>query len=329
MNHIHLSEQEFINKIQQKTPQSKDLINGIGDDCAIFPACEENQYELWTTDMLTEEVHFKRAWSSLYQIGFKSVSVNLSDIAACGGSPETSFLSIALPRDFSAQESESLISGISAGLEEGKCNLSGGDTCGSSGPITINFAINGKVKQSDLKLRSEARPGDLVCVTGLPGVSYAVLKCYEHFNNPTEFISKAALEHFHKPIPPLNEGRTLAQNPYVRAMMDISDGLLSDLPRLAEASACGLSINIDQVPLSEDVVRVAKQLGYDPYTLVLHGGEDFGMLFTVKENILGTLRKALPTEVNQIGTVTEQNEGIAYLRKGEVINPTSKGFTHF
>ena len=321
-------EDSFIHKIRERSVSNEKIIQGPGDDCAVLTTGKEGFFDLMTTDILVENVHFKSAWSSLKDIGYKAVTVNISDIIACGGLPETVYLSLAFPKELHDHQAGKIMEGIYEACSQYHCVLAGGDTSRSPGPLIINIAVQGTVKKEHLKLRSGAKKDDLVCMTGSPGEARAVLQYYEANNAPPR-VSEKALQHFHRPEPAMKAAQTLAKIQQVTAMMDLSDGLLTDLPRMAESSGVAIDIFTENIPISDDLRKIAAKIESDPLTLAIEGGEDYGLLFTINEEGLSALRANLPIDFAQIGTVGTNVPGVKYFHEGKEFYPAGKGFSHF
>ena len=215
---------------------------GIGDDCAVIP-CGDGEALVVTTDMLIEDVHFLRAVIPPYLLGRKSLAVNLSDVASMGAVPIASFLSIALPGDVSAGWADRFTDGYRSLSEEFGVPLLGGDTTSSQDRIAINVTAIGRIARAKVKYRSGARENDIVYVTGYLGDSAQGLLDIRSGAYDSPFVAV-----HHDPHPCVNEGIWLGNQPEVHAMMDISDGLASDLSHILEESKTGAEISIERIP---------------------------------------------------------------------------------
>ncbi|MCF0175149.1 MAG: thiamine-phosphate kinase [Bacteroidales bacterium] len=322
---------------------------GIGDDCAVIPQGENDI--LVTTDLLVEDVHFLRSDAEAWQIGWKSVAVNLSDIAAMGGKPVGTFLSIALPSSLDTSWIESFVEGYKKISEEYRVPLLGGDTTSSKGPIAINLAVLGTIPHGAAKLRSTAKEGDIICVTGTLGDSGAglnlVLKGIKGSNPEQDYLRRRHYE----PTPRIHEGLMLQGLSEVHAMMDISDGLASDLGHILKASRVAAQIDIDRLPLSQELKSVCEEFkalenekaaprgnsdvaatskDWNPEILALKSGEDYELLFTCSPEIPTEITKAIPgTPITPVGRIIKGTPHITYLKEGREIDLNIKGFTHF
>ena len=290
-------------------------ILGIGDDCAVLPQ-KEGMETLVSTDMLVEGTHFLLEDIDPYSLGWKSAAVNLSDIAGMGGKPAGTFLSVALP-DMAAYGSRRHPDGTAAAASDDPrefftrefirgykdisdrfdCPLLGGDTTASKGGLCINVTVLGSCEAGRSRKRSAAQPGDLVCVTGTLGDSAAGLKLVLEVLESQRKLSAGGAEvrerswdgdegwlrkRHYRPVPRVSEGQKLAATPGVNAMMDISDGIASDLRHILKASGTGARIDVRSVPLSAALRRVCARRGWDPAELAAGGGEDYELLFTCR-----------------------------------------------
>lgn len=295
-----ISESQIIQQIASGiSASSKDVICGIGDDCAVIRKDSQN-YWLLTTDALVEGVHFKRGDSARF-LGQKSWSTNASDVAAMGGKPHYALMSLGLPDRISSQWIRNFYAGVKASSGKTGGTIIGGNVSRSS-ELWISLTMVGSVPKGNCKFRKGARVGDTVWVSGPLGV---------------------AAQNGFKKIPPnrLKEGMLLGSLPFVTAMMDISDGLMMDLGRMALASGVGATIYFDHVP----------HPGLKP-SLVLTGGEDYELLFTVragKENFFQAHARRKGFKFFQIGVVKKRNKVEVVDRDGSIIKLKSMGYDHF
>ena len=257
-----------------------DGVLGIGDDCAVLPQ-RDGLETLVTTDMLVEGVHFLLEDIDPYSLGWKSAAVNLSDIAGMGGKPVGTFLSCALPGTLGDDFLKGFFEGYKALSERFDCPLLGGDTTSSLGKLCINVTVLGACKTGRSRKRSAAEPGDLICVTGPLGDSAAGLKVILE-NAAAEKEEGILRERHYRPVPRIEEGMELAATPGVNAMMDISDGIGSDLRHILEESGKGARVDVRSLPLSAELRTVCARRGWDPVELALDGGEDYELLFTCR-----------------------------------------------
>ncbi|MFI3263805.1 MAG: thiamine-phosphate kinase [Rikenellaceae bacterium] len=286
---------------------------GIGDDCALLPLGDEAL--VFTSDMLIEDIHFLRSSTSAFDLGYKSLAVNLSDVAAMGVRPVATLLSLSVPKELMGEYIEEFMAGYHALSAKYGVALIGGDTTASKGALSINVTAIGRGKLSNIKRRAAAKAGDSVLVNGLLGESAAGLS--DIFKGDT-FSPLAAI---HKlPEPQVNEGEWLGTRSEVNAMMDISDGVASDLRHILKLSGVGASIELSNIPTSVDLHSA------------LCGGEDYKLLFTASADQVQELKEAYKNKFNselyEIGTIT-QDEEIEWLKDGQKQNIDMMGFRHY
>ena len=309
---------EWIRK-QVKVP---DGVLGIGDDCAVLPQ-RDGLETLVTTDMLVEGVHFLLEDIDPFSLGWKAAAVNLSDIAGMGGRPVGTFLSIALPKTLDDSLLEGFFEGYEAISDKFGCPLLGGDTTASLDRLCISVTVLGTCAAGVSRKRSAAQPGDLVCVTGPLGDSAGglklVLERVGRSGCPAAPADEAVLrERHYRPLPRIEEGMSLAATPGVNAMMDISDGIGSDLRHILEESGTGARVDVRSLPLSAELRAVCARRGWDPVGLAAGGGEDYELLFTCRP---GT---AVPVPHTVIGEILP-SPGLVW----EGTDRDFTGFRHF
>ena len=303
----------------------RQVIAGIGDDSAVLylPA---GRLQLVTTDMLVENVHFRLDTAEPFQIGWKSLAASISDIAAMGGEPTYAFVSLGLPHKTTVEFVDELYSGMRKIAEAYTVDIVGGDTVSSSG-VVINVALLGEVEAENLMLRSGARIGDALVVTGDLGGSEAGLAILQR-DLPIEGTEKHLM-----PVPRVREGRLLAESGYVTAMIDISDGLASEVHHICEASGTGARLRLNEVPVSDTVHRVAECIGRIPHDLALYGGEDYELLFTCqpeKVPLLTDVFEAFGTPLSTVGQIVETPNSITVEdTSGKTIPLEPRGYDHF
>ena len=331
-----LGEFELIKRIEQNSskggsPLANPSAIGIGDDCAVIRH-DEIHSQLVTTDMLIEDVHFLRRAIAARDLGHKSLAVNLSDIAAMGGQPQSAFLSLGLPPDVEVAWIDSFIEGFNALAEDFGVRLLGGDTARSPQCLVINVAIFGNIQNDRVKLRSSAQHKDFICVTGNLGDSAAGLKAIRE-DRALDSELCVLVEQHHRPRPHVRQGRWLAKHPEVRAMMDVSDGIDSDLKRIMERSRCGAMVYVERLPISAHLKSVHKRMGWNPTELATVGGEDYCLLLTVDPVAYDRLARDYNREFGSplfcIGEITDQIGELVYHQSGEPYSLRVKGFEHF
>lgn len=310
----------FIDFIKERFP-SPDGVCGIGDDCAVIPSPPGEL--LFSTDLLMEGVHFLREESSPEDIGWKAAAVNISDIAAMGGIPMATFLSIALPKDAQGEWAERFMEGYSQISRQFGVPLLGGDTTSSLRDVAVNVGILGRCQTGGRSMRSSAMVGEFIYVTGPLGDSagglHAILNGLERSDDVDFLIGK------HKrPIPRVKEGLALVKSGKVGAMMDISDGIASDLRHILKASGAGAEVHLDRIPLSEPLRRVCDEHALDCHRFSTGGGEDYELLFTAPDGI----EDHLDFPVYQIGEIVP-GDSLTWIQNGRTVDFEIKGYNHF
>ena len=292
-----LGEFGLIERIKEAAGSAPEGVLGIGDDCAVLPQAGGME-TLVSTDMLVEGTHFLRADIPARLLGWKSAAVNFSDIAAMGGRPTGSFLSLGLPDGLEASWMDDFIDGYKECCDYCEAPLLGGDTTTSPSGICINVTVMGECRRGQSRLRSAALPGDLVCVTGTLGDSggglKVVLERHARLDRASQMAGQAGhdaeachaaadalVARHYRPVPRIREGLALAATPGVHAMMDISDGVASDLRHILKASGVGAEVNVADLSLSSQLLQVCALYGWDATELALTGGEDYELLFTM------------------------------------------------
>ncbi len=293
--------------------QATHSFEGIGDDCAILPLGDEAL--VFTTDLLVEDVHFLRSGGSAFDLGYKSLAVNLSDVASMGVRPVASLLSISVPKELMGEYIEEFMRGYHALSQKYGVALIGGDTTASKGGFTIGVTAIGRGAMSSIKRRSAAREGDVILVNDNIGESAAGLRDILAGNSSTPLAS------IHKlPEPQILQGDWLGRRTEVNAMMDISDGVASDLRHILKASGVGAKVELSAVPTTVDL-RSA-----------LCGGEDYKLLLTAsKESVEQLQREYLEcfgSRLYAIGEICEGNQ-LEWLERGETQDLDFMGFRHY
>ena len=295
------------------------IAKGIGDDCAVlhFPAGHD---VLVTTDFSLEGVHFRREWHSPESVGYRCLVRGLSDIAAMGGTPVAAFLSLALPRDLQQSWVDRFIRGLLRLGKRYRVTLAGGDTAESQRGVLADIIVVGTVPKGRAVLRSGARPGDRIFVSGELGGSAAAVR---HLQSGAKSNLGAYWRHF-SPDPRVELGRLLREKKLASAMIDTSDGLSTDLAHLCEESGVGAELDSKRIPRA----RVGKPARPVDLELALHGGEDYELLFTARPG------KAIPNKIAGVG-ITEIGRIIRgkriHLREadGRIHDLQPRGWEHF
>ena len=303
----------------------------IGDDAAAI-TMPDGSLLLATTDLLMEDVHFRLHWGDLPALGWKALAQNLSDIAAMGGTPTHALIAIALPAQWQPDDALALYRGLGELAAQSATDVVGGDTIRSAGPLTISLTVLGQIPAAELLTRRGARPGNALYVTGTLGRAAAGLRLLETGRPIPEALAIATQAQL-RPQPRLSAARALATSGVVTAMMDLSDGIATDLHRLCLASGVGAIIQRALLPIDPVVDAACRWLAApdnnnDPLQLALQGGEDFELLFTAPPAAADTLRARLaPLPVTRIGQITTETDVL--LRENDDTSPLPWGFTHF
>ena len=303
---------------------------GIGDDAAVLAAPRRAQL-LLTTDLLTEGVHFLRRRAPARLVGRKALAVNLSDIAAMGGVPLSAVVSLGLPRDTGAAYTRALLAGIADRARRHGVAIVGGDTCAAE-RLFVNIALLGAVEPGRAVRRSGAKPGDGIYVTGRLGASAAGLAvALGRVRRGSAAARRTALRAHLDPDPRVQFGRALGLSGLATAMIDLSDGLSRDLPRLLAASHAGAIVSGATIPVHPAAGAI---LGRDAgLRAALAGGEDYELLFTARpewEGLLAGLVRRLRLPVTRVGTVRPAREGIRLLTAAGRYQPLPPAaFEHF
>ncbi len=332
-----LGEFGLIDRINLKNKISRqDTLKGIGDDAAVLDYGGDPV--IVTTDLLVEGIHFDLMYHPLRHLGYKAIIVNLSDICAMNAIPRHVTVSIAISNRFSVEAVDELYEGIRIACEAYDVDLVGGDTTSSPKGLTISVTAIGSVPADRITYRSGAKPGDILCVTGDLGAAYLGLQILER--EKQVFLAAPEMQ------PQLSDkkyivGRQLKPEARLEAvkyfnkmglvptaMIDISDGLASDLMHICKASGTGAFIEEAQVPIHDEARAQAMEFRLDPITCALNGGEDYELLFTVSLNDLQKVR--FMESVYIIGEIVAKEDGITLHTSGGQIHPvTAQGWTHF
>ncbi len=320
--HNKMGEFALIRWIQQQAKKGDHLTLGIGDDCSVQPQ-RDGQELLTSTDLLIEDVHFKRAWSSMYDLGRKAAAVNISDIAAMGGTPQSLFLSLGRPDQISDAEIQEFVSGFIAEAESHGAVLAGGDSCRSTGPLVISVTVQGTIAAGEAVYRHGASYGDAVYVSGCLGDSALALQLLLRGEQPDAYLA----ERFHTPSPRVDLGVNLARSGWATAMLDISDGLIADLGHIMEASGVGAEIELARLPLSGPFSQALLQ-DTELIELALAGGEDYELVFTSPLNDLDT-RPGFSPFVTRIGAIRQEPGLSLRAVDGSGYECRRKGYDHF
>ncbi len=332
-----LGEFGLIDRISEKfTLVNPTSLAGIGDDAAVIDA--GNDCVLISTDMLVEGIHFDLSYVPIQHLGYKAVAVNVSDIAAMNGKAEQIVVSLALSNRFSVEAIDALYAGIRSACENYKVDLVGGDTTSSTSGLIISVSVLGRVPKERIAYRSGAKVHDIICVTGDLGAAFLGLQVLErekevYLADPEMQPSIEKYEYLvGRQLKP--EARTdivfdlLDAGVIPSSMIDISDGLASELFHICKNSGVGVRIYDDKIPLDHVAFETALEFNLDPITCALNGGEDYELLFTVSREDQEKIKNH--PDIHFIGYVHDQkDQNVLVTKEGNVVPLRAQGWDHF
>jgi len=308
---------------------------GIGDDAAVID--RGNVFGLLSTDMLVEGIHFDLSYCPLPHLGYKAIAVNVSDIAAMNGKPEQVTVSLALSNRFSVEAIDALFNGMKAAASDYNVDIVGGDTTASQSGLVISISVLGQVDKGKVVYRKGAGQNDILCATGDLGAAFVGLQVLERekqtfLANPDmqpqldnyQYIVQRQL----KPSARMDIIHELADLGIVpTSMMDISDGLASEVFHLSKHSGVGFSVYEDQLPIDKQTYDTAVEFNIDPITAVLNGGEDYELLFTIKQEDHAKLDKH--RDIHFIGHAQASEKGnVLVTKSGNHVALKAQGWNH-
>jgi thiamine-monophosphate kinase len=323
----------FIRRVSQGClVRPEGVERAIGDDAAAF-VVPSDRLTLVTTDLLVERVHFLRDATTPFNLGYKAMAVNLSDIAAMGGTPREAFVSTAIPTGCPVEYLDGLYDGMKSLAARHGVNILGGDTTGSEVDLVLNVTVVGYVQRNEILYRSGAKPGDVVCVTGNVGDSRAGLHLVLEHARPADPAMERLFNAHILPRPHLEEGRFLATSGAATAALDVSDGLSSDLMHLVEESRVGIRVQGDRIPISPELRDYCTRSGRDPIRYALSGGEDYVLAVTVRADAFDAVSREFSARfgrpLHRIGEVTETGLLELVTPDGRLEEIRSTGWDHF
>jgi len=308
-------------------------VKGVGDDAAVIEMGDK--YQLVSTDLLVEGVHFDLAYTPLKHLGYKAVVVNVSDICAMNGDAKQITVALAISNRFSVEALQELYEGINLACEYYNVDLVGGDTASSASGLMINITVLGEVKKDKITYRSGAKINDLVVCTGDLGAAYLGLQLLNRENkifkdNPkmqpdlsgNDYVLKRQL----KPEAPVKYIKVLKDMGITpTSMIDISDGLSSEALHLAKASSLGITIHEDKIPVDYTTMNLANEFNINPIVCALSGGEDYELLFTISQTHYDKFKK--DADFTIVGYINEGAEGNNFIATDGTSHPlTAQGW---
>lgn len=328
----------LIDKIQSLfSIKNESTVKGIGDDAAVITS-SEGALQLLSTDMLLEGVHFDLSYMPLPHLGYKAIAVNVSDIAAMNGVPEQVTVNLGLSNRFSVEAVESLYEGIKHACKDFGVDLVGGDTTSSPSGLVISVSVLGRVEKDIVVYRKNAEINDVICVSGDLGAAFMGLQVLEREkevfkSNPDMQPDISQYEYLvQRQLKPsarmdiIHELRELNLLP--TAMIDVSDGLASELFHIAKQSDVGITIYEDKLPIDESCYKTSVEFNLDPITCAMNGGEDYELLFTIKQSDFEKVKNA--SDITAIGYIDKKENGNKMVTKGGNTVPIqAQGWKHF
>ena len=329
-------ERALIDHIRRRLPAPPPtLLIGPGDDAAVIVP-ERGAMQVLTTDAIVEGAHFDRRFSSLSDIGYKALAVNISDIAAMGARPEFALLSLILPDGFTLADLDALLDGLLDMASASRVALAGGNISRSPGPLIVDMTVTGSVRPRRILTRSGGRPGDALYVTGsiggaAAGLDFLKVRGSEGPKGPDHPDLSDLVKRHQRPEPRIRIGMLLGRNRAASACMDLSDGLADAVRQIAEASGTGATVDATALPLDPAAAAWFESAMADPLLAAVSGGDDYELLFAVPRKARGRLRMvqslARGVPITHIGELTA-GPAIQLLRGGAGI-PMPMGFSHF
>jgi thiamine-monophosphate kinase len=316
------TEFEFIQNIKKSH-----ALSAIGDDCAVLPKDSENDL-LVTADLLVEDIDFRLSWTDPASLGWKALAVSLSDIAAMGGIPKWALLTLGVPEAlWSSEWLQEFYNGWHQLAAQFEVELVGGDISRSADKFFVDSIVAGEVPHGQAVLRSGARPGDAIFISGSVGGAAGGLSILEkrvQGSSISESASGRLATRHSRPSPRIELGMFLRENKLAAAMIDLSDGVSSDIKHICDASRVGALIEVKRLPINADLKDLFG--GEERTSLALNGGEDLELLFTVREENISVLENA---DVSRIGIITENVGAVELISSGSRTILPAGGYRHF
>lgn len=328
------SERALIDHIRRRLPAAPpSLIVAAGDDAAVVVP-ERGAFQVLTTDASVEGIHFDRRFSSLSDVGYRAIAVNVSDVAAMGGTPAFALLSLLLPGSTTLADVDALLDGaleMAGGL---KVSIAGGNLSRSPGPLVVDVTVVGSVGPRRILTRGGGHPGDALYLTGNIGAATAGLgwlRAHAGQGMPADGELAECVSRYRRPLPRTRIGALLGRNRAASACIDLSDGLADGVRQIAEASGTGATIDAGTIPVHPGAAEWFRSDGKDSLDAAMVGGDDYELLFAVPKKLTGRLRGVVRIAgrmaIARIGELTPEPD-IVLVRQGRR-EPLPGGFSHF
>jgi thiamine-monophosphate kinase len=321
-------------------PEDDSILAGISDDAAVYRVDDERVHVL-TTDAMIEGIHFDRTFMPMEHLGFKAISINVSDIVAMNAEPRYATVTMGVPQQVPVEALGQLYEGVKQACRAYDMTVVGGDTTAAH-QFTLSVTVVGEAQEDAIVYRSGAQPGDVLCVTGDLGASFAGLKALvenramlqekgeENFQPNLDRFNYVIQRHLAPPAQLKAIRDWAAHDLTPNALIDISDGLASEVNHICEASGVGALVHSDKLPLAQETMDAAQHFGEDVDVFALFGGEDYELLFALPEEKLDMLSDLPPDAFFVVGRVTEKDEGVLIEQpSGETVPLRPGGFDHF
>ena len=327
------SESEIIKRLRKRAGVNDEVRLGIGDDAAVIKTTAGKDL-IACCDLMVEGVHFRTEWTPPRLLGRKALAVNLSDVAAMGGVPKFAMMSIALPPKCSSAFIDELFLGVFELADKSGVSIIGGDTSSSRDSLFIDISVIGECQSGNAVTRRGARVGDRIYVSGSLGASALGLSLLEDgyrlndLKDPTDAMRQQAILKHLTPEPQLKLGRAIGEAGLATAMIDISDGLSTDLSHILDESGCGAIIHSGNIPIAACLFSLASEI--DRVRLALQGGEEYELLFTARPEShrqVAELSEALGATLTTVGEITEE-KGLQLARAAQLETILPSGFEH-
>jgi thiamine-monophosphate kinase len=335
-----IGEKKLLQRLKKYIGSGEGIIRTFSEDCAVVDQGGRH-YSLYTTDCMVEGIHFRREYMPFFYVGRKAMKVNLSDIASMGGTPRYYLVSIGAPPDTPLQVMDDLYEGMASVVRDHELALLGGNI--SSAPhLFIDITLIGSVLKGKILQRDGAKKGDSIFVTGHLGSSSVGLSLlrdgFRLLGNGLilpdgQRDSHLAIEAIQSHMDPpclIEVARKLAQSSTLTSMIDLSDGVSSDLPEICRESAVGARIDLNRLPVAPAALYWERKRNHDPRIVALHGGEDYHLLFTVDKKFKDMfLRRVQNIPVYEIGQIVPKSHGIQVFDENGKGYPLEGGYQHF